>query len=135
MVQAAPNPTIWGNKMMTKVSTWPISGNTEENKASKDSDTSTISSVHATVDRHDSLSLQEANHARKVNMDDNREDRGFNSSYDSGGHERKTTPKAERPNGEPNIQQYSKSFHRLEPEQDILLTVSSVCFFRSSGPS
>lgn len=130
MVQAAPDPTIWGNKMMEKVSTSPISGGTEEHNAPQDNDMSTISSVHATVDRHDRSSLQEANHAKKVNMDENREDRGFNSSYDSGGHEHKATPKIERPNGEPNVQRYSRFSPRLEPEQDSLLTVSSVFLSR-----
>ena len=115
---------------MTKVSTPLISGDTEEYKTSEDSDTPTISSVLGTSDHHDSLSLQEANHARRVDMDNNRESRGFHDSDDSGGHERKATPKAERPNGEPNILQCSMVSHRLEPEHDSLLTVSSVFLIR-----
>ena len=130
MVQAAPDPTIWGNKMMTKVSTPPISGDTKEYKTSEDSDTSHISSVRGKIDSHDSLSLQEANHVSTVDMDNNRENGGFHGSDDSGGHERKATPKAEGPNGELNIQQCSRVSHRLEPEQDSLLTVSSVFLFR-----
>lgn len=125
MVQAAPDPTIWGNKMMTKVSTRPMSADTEEHKASEDSDTSTISSL-----RHDSLDLQEANHASKADTDDNLGEHCFNSPSDSGGHEYKPTPKAKWPNGEPNIQQPSRVSHSLEPEQDSLLSVSSVFLFR-----
>ena len=51
---------------MTKVSTQDVSSDTEEYKAAEDSDTSVISRFRGTVDRHDSLSLQEANHASRV---------------------------------------------------------------------
>lgn len=130
MVQAAPDPTIWGNKTVTRVSTRPISGDAEEYKASDDRDTSTISSLHGTVDRRDSLSLQELSHASGIIMDDNGGDQCFNSSDESWGHERQATPKAERSNGEPNIQQCSRFPQRLEPEQDALLTVSFELMFR-----
>ena len=63
---------------MTKVSTQDVSGDTEGYKASEDTDTSVISRLRGTVDRHNILSLQEANHASRVDMGDNREDRGFN---------------------------------------------------------
>ena len=127
MVQTAPDPTIWGTKTMTKVSTRPISGDTEEYNTPEDSDTSTISSVHGPVNLLDSLSLQEANDASRVELDANRETQGLKGSNDSGEHERKATPKAERSNGEPKVQQRSKLAHELEPEHDSLLTVSSKC--------
>ena len=129
MVQTAPDPTIWGNKTMAKISTRPISGDTEEYNTSEDSDVSTISSVHGTINRHDSLSPQEANDANRVDMDANRENQGLKDSNDSGGHERKATPKAERSNEESNIQQHSRLSHRLEPEEDSLLAVSSISLF------
>ena len=132
MVQAAPDPTIWGSKTMTNVSTRPISGDAEKCKASDDRDTSTISSLHGTVHRRDSLSLQELSHVSGIIMDDNGGDQCFNSSDDLWGHERKATPKAERSNGEPDIQQCSKFPHRIDPEQDSLVSVSSELMFRIS---
>lgn len=130
MVQTAPDPTIWGNKTMTKVSTRPIPGEMEEYNTFEDSDTSTISSVHEPVNLLDSLSPQEANDASRIELDANRENQGLKGSNDSGGHERKATPKAERSKGEPNIQQRSKLSHELEPEQHSLLTVSFIFLFR-----
>ena len=130
MVQAAPDPTIWGNKMVTKVSTRPMSDDTEEHKASENSETSTISSLYGALDSHDSISLQEANRASRVDMDDNRTYQSFNSSDDAGRHERKATPIAGKPNGEPNIQQSSTSSHSLEPEPDSLLAVNFLSLFR-----
>ena len=130
MVQAAPDPTIWGNKAVTKVSTRPISGDVEEYKAPEGRDTSPISSLHGTVDRRDSLSLQELSHASGIIMDDFGGDQFFNISSDLCGHERMPTPKAERSNGEPNIQRCSRFPHRLEAEQDSLVTVSSELMFR-----
>ena len=130
MVQAAPDPTIWGNKTVTKVSARPISGDAERHKASEDRDTSTISSLHGTVDRRDSTSLQELSHASGIIMDDIGGDQCFNSSDDLCEHKRMPTPKAERSNGEPNIQQCSRFPPRLEAEQDSLVTVSSELMFR-----
>ncbi len=79
MVQAPPDPTIWGNKIVTRVSTRPMSVDTEDSKASQGlsiTDSHLPGPLHCTASRpstpHNALDIGDRNTASRSDVTDTR---------------------------------------------------------------